>query len=139
MAINNKYLGKKVFIFIFIYRKRITKKMIKTLEEYNCKYVVTDDGDVVLLYRKVCNGSTVFYNPPKKMRKQTNKDGYEFIILQLPNGKKKLEMVHRLVAKAFLCRYQENLKYVGHRNGDISDNRATNLYWTPIKNALNGF
>ena len=113
--------------------------MIKTLEEYNHKYGVTDDGDVVLLYRKVCNGSTVFYNPPKKMRKQKNKDGYEFIILQLPNGKKKLEMVHRLVAKAFLCRYEEGLKYVGHRNGNISDNRATNLYWTPIKNALNGF
>ena len=64
MAINYKYLGKKVFIFIFIYRKRITKKMIKTLEEYNCKYGVSDDGDVVLLYRKVCNGTTVFYNPP---------------------------------------------------------------------------
>ena len=44
--------------------------MIKTLEEYNHKYGVSDSGDVVLLYRKVCNGSTVFYNPPKKMRKQ---------------------------------------------------------------------
>lgn len=138
MAITYKYLGKKVFIFIFIYRKRITKKMIKTLEEYNHKYGVTDSGDVVLLYRKVCNGTTVFYNPPKKMRKQKNKDGYEFIILQLPNGKKKLEMVHRLVAKMFLCKYEEGLKYVGHRNGNISDNRATNLYWTPIKNLLNG-
>lgn len=44
------------------------------------------------------------------------------------NGKHKLNLVHRLVAMAFIPNYN-NYREVNHKNCDKSDNRVVNLEW----------
>ena len=57
--------------------------------------------------------------------------GHQFVILY-NNGKRKLVMVHRLVAKAFIPN-PKNLPVVNHIDGNKNNNCVTNLEWCTQK------
>lgn len=60
-----------------------------------------------------------------KLKNKVAKTGYEEICLH-DSGKSKYFLVHRLVANAFLDGTGEE---INHKNGNKTDNRASNLEW----------
>ena len=66
------------------------------------------------------------YKTPRVLKFFTNKkDGYKIVVL-CSNGKTKGMLVHRLVTKAFLQDYTEDL-HVDHKDNDKTNNNLTNL------------
>ena len=61
----------------------------------------------------------------KLVKKQSDKYGY-LVVGLYKNGNRKVHKVHRLVAKAFLENYSEDLQ-VNHKNEIKFDNRVENL------------
>lgn len=72
------------------------------------------------------------------LSQQESSDGLGYYRVQIRNSKlsAKLEMVHRLVASAFVEGYEEG-KVVNHIDCNPSNNRASNLEWLTIKENLN--
>lgn len=69
----------------------------------------------------------------------TAKNGYTSVILKRLDGTLRSELVHRLVAKAFI-KNEDNKPTVDHINGHRSDNRSENLRWaTNSENMKNVF
>lgn len=100
---------------------RLTEMGGVFLEDYP-DYIIFKNGDVFsTLCRKV-----VKLKPGKK------KAGYRFIGLNKTNGERKYEMVHRLVAKTFI-KNPENYPEVNHKDGNKSNNDASNLEWVTGK------
>lgn len=64
------------------------------------------------------------------LRQQPSSDGLGYYRVQIRNSKlaSKLEMVHRLVASAFVKGYQEGM-VANHIDCNPSNNRADNLEW----------
>ena len=58
----------------------------------------------------------------------TKPSGYKFVAISLEDGKRKYFMVHRLVALAFILN-PDDLPEVNHKDGDKSNNNASNLEW----------
>ena len=58
--------------------------------------------------------------------------GYYQLNLVAVNGKQKKELIHRLVALAFIDK-PDNLPQVDHINRNPTDNRVDNLRWTSGK------
>ena len=81
----------------------------------------------------------------KSFRGKRSKDGimslgenHGYKVILVPNGKsRKMLLVHRLVAQAFIPN-PENKPDIDHINGDRQDNRVENLRWcTPLENMNN--
>lgn len=90
---------------------------------YEGFYQVSNKGRVRSLDR-ICNGvhiRGIAKNPSK------NQDGYLFVNLQR-NGKKRMLLVHRLVAQAFVDNKQHKPE-INHIDGDKTNNNAENLEW----------
>lgn len=69
----------------------------------------------------------------KELCPEIDRDGYKRVILS-KNGKKRKQLVHRLVMLAFVGECPEGMQ-VCHYNGDPADNRIENLrYGTPKEN-----
>jgi len=69
---------------------------------------------------------------PKLLRQFDNGRGYRCVYLYAPNGHRKHQYVHRLVATNLLRKpeFIKGLKYqVNHKNQQRGDNRACNLEW----------
>ena len=88
---------------------------------YNGKYQVSNMG-------RIKHNETILKPYP-------NSCGYLRVGLY-NNGKHKKELVHRLVADAFLDN-PNKLLVVNHKNEDKEDNRVCNLQWVTIKDNLN--
>ena len=74
----------------------------------------------------------------EKIRKLWNRSWYAILILH-KNGKVKCELVHRLVATAFI-ENSKNKFCVNHKNGIRDDNRVENLEWcTTSENIKHSF
>lgn len=73
---------------------------------------------------RVWNGNTQRILKPSKMPK-----GYYQINMVAINGKRKKELVHRLVALAFIPN-PDGLPEVDHKDRDRGNNKAENLQWT---------
>lgn len=92
--------------------------MYKYLKEFNNKYYVTDDGNVF-------NDETGRMLKPVKI----NKTG-DFSVWFLVGRCRFLRSIKKLVADAFV-ENPEEFKYVSHKDGDRSNNSASNLIWVP--------
>lgn len=90
----------------------------KDIPNYEGLYRVSDLGRV----------KSLNYNHQKKsklLKQKEQKTGYKNITL-CKNGKKKIFLVHRLVAKCFLNEFDENLQ-VNHIDGDKRNNKLSNI------------
>lgn len=92
-----------------------TLEFWKDIEGYEGLYQVSNVGQVKSLKRN------------KILKSGKTKKGYLQISLY-KDGKRKLFLIHRLVAAAFLPN-EEELPQVDHVNGNKTDNRASNLQW----------
>ncbi len=81
-------------------------------------YFITEDGKI---YNKSGLIMSTFYE---------KRSGFEMVTLRI-QGNKKDYLIHRLVAKCYISNSEE-YKFIKHRDGDISNNKASNLSW--VKN-----
>lgn len=98
-----------------------TDEIWRNIVGYNGKYQISNMG-------RVRHNETILKPYP-------NSCGYLRVGLY-KEGKHRKELVHRLVADAFIDN-PYNLLVVNHKNEDKEDNRATNLEWATIKENMN--
>ena len=101
------------------------KEEWKDIVDYEGLYQVSNLGRVKSLNYKQTHKQLLLKPTIKK------KTGYCQISLS-KNGKKKLYLVHRLVAKAYLIN-QDNLPQVNHKDEDKTNNKVDNLEWCTAK------
>ena len=82
---------------------------------------------------KVSNRGKVFKNG-KELRQREINSGYLVVQVfgQYRDGNRKRELVHRLVAKAFVGGYKPGLQ-VNHKDGNRKNNNPYNLEWVTAK------
>ena len=68
----------------------------------------------------------------KELTKCLTKHGYHKIALRSDSGETKHFQVHRLIAQSFI-ENPTDFPIVNHKNGNKTDNRASNLEWTDAK------
>ena len=90
---------------------------MKDILGYEGQYSVTRDGKVYSHKRKI------FLSP-------TNLKGYKRVKLRDSNNNQKIsnQLIHRLVAKAFIPNPNNKLE-INHKNSIRDDNRVDNLEW----------
>jgi DNA-binding NarL/FixJ family response regulator len=66
------------------------------------------------------------FNKVKRLKQQTNSSGYKQVGIVLSDGSRKIYLVHRLVAQAFIPKYSEYLS-VHHIDYNINNNILSNL------------
>lgn len=112
----------------------------KPIVGYEGLYEVSDSGDVRSVDR--VEKSDVWNLRTRKgrlLRKQTKRSGYDSVNLY-KGGHMKTYLVHRLVASAFVPNPNPGLTEVNHKNGNRTDNAASNLEWiTHSENVAHSF
>lgn len=99
---------------------------IITLPELdNFSILVTYDGDIYTPYQREPRANGRCLNRRGRKLKPTISKGYYKVVL-MHNNKKKTISVHRLVARAWLSDYTEELQ-INHKNGNKLDNDYRNL------------
>lgn len=98
---------------------------VKGFEGY---YKVSEDGTI----KRVEHISKKVVYPEREKKTAIDKDGYEVVMLYLPNRRRKLCKAHRLVAEAFIPN-PEGYEQVNHKNEKRDDNRKENLEWCSCK------
>ena len=84
------------------------------------------------------NGNILDIKKNKFVNTSINKNGYVIVNL-IKNGNRKLNLLHRVIADAFLLN-PLNKPCVNHINGIKTDNRAENLEWvTYSENMVHAF
>ena len=100
--------------------KEDVKEIWKDVVGYEGKYKVSNLGNVKSLnYRRT--------GKEKLLELQYHLNGYVYVLLH-KNGKDYYELVHRLVAKAFLPN-PENLPCINHKDENKHNNYVDNLEW----------
>lgn len=101
-------------------------KSIRLVELDNLKIIICDNGDIFTTKKnKIRSNGRKDNRNGKKLKPAIDKYGYYRIVLS-NNNKRKSYYVHRLVARAYLKNYSEDLQ-VNHKNGIKIDNRVENL------------
>ena len=116
----------------------------KPVKNFENLYEVSNIGRVKSKNRLVSNQydiNTDSYNLSKLIKGKIlvgsiGKHGYRNVCLVNEKGVKQYELVHRLVAKAFIPNPDE-LPCVNHKNGRKLDNRANNLEWVTYSENTN--
>lgn len=102
----------------------------KEVQGYKGKYLVSDEGEIYSLPRKVNNGRGDFVLNGKILKSGLRGRGglkYKFVVLSDGNVAKSLS-VHRLVAEAFVDN-PHDLEFVNHIDKNTLNNSAENLEW----------
>lgn len=110
----------------------------KNVPGYEERYQVSNYGNLrskdMVLHKS--NG-VVEYRKGRLIKLQTNPQGYYVYPLSHPSLKKrKLTLIHRIVAKAFIPN-PENKPCIDHINRCRTDNRVENLRWCTLKENMN--
>ena len=101
----------------------------KDIEGYEGKYKVSNYGRVKSLQRISKNGTKI---KERILNPSPQKNGYVQVHLSTDDGYR-WELVHRLVANAFLRRKTESDCIVNHLDNNPSNNKLDNLEWTTYK------
>lgn len=101
-------------------------QFVKT--RYN--YYVSDDGKISRDVVRKRHG--VEFTERKLLRPSANKMGHLRVNLTLETGEHKTFYLHQIVANEWLPKPDKNrrLKGVGHHDGDLSNCKKSNLYWS---------
>ena len=107
----------------------------KDIIDYINLYKISEYGNVIHLSRKVksVHSKTGYRTTKEKeLKTQTNKYGYNYIILADKYGNRKHHLIHRLVAKTFL---ENNNNYISinHKDEIKTNNHYSNLEWCTIQ------
>lgn len=111
----------------------------KDIESYEGLYQISETGIVRSLdhevYQKSKHGSLMkrLYKG-KIITPRIGKFGYLYLGLS-KNGNKKSFKIHRLVAKAFVDGFEEDLQ-VNHKDGNKLNNHKDNLEWVTVQENL---
>lgn len=92
--------------------------MIYEIRKITSSYSVANDG-VVWSFK---------FGKIRPLKPSINDSGYMTVFLT-EDGRHKKHRIHRLVAKAFLPPQPTPSHEINHKNGDKTDNRASNLEW----------
>lgn len=88
-------------------------------------YLINQDGEIYSLFSKRnINPITI---------KHSNGATGKIVFISGDDKPRRGIYVHYLVALSFIPN-PENCKWVGHKNGDLNDNRVENLFWRKKKN-----
>jgi hypothetical protein len=98
----------------------------KDVVGYEGLYEVSNLGRVKRIEEKILTKKGVYRKVSERILKQNNLNGYLKVAL-CKNGIAKTQIVHILVANAFLDNNKNNGKVVDHINNIKSDNRLENL------------
>ena len=104
----------------------------RDIEGYEGMYQVSNLGRIKGLPRKVNNHTGYIQLKERYINGHPITKGYIQVLLSFP--KRKLKLIHVLVAKAFIPN-SESYPQVNHINGIKSDNRVENLEW--CNNSMN--
>ena len=96
-----------------------------TLEDGSPRYYVSNLGNVKTVGYRIKDGKEM----SERMLTQGCAKGYMTVCLYDRVGHFRVMYVHRLVAMAFLERTGSDIGTVKHLDGDLSNNRVTNLVW----------
>lgn len=127
--------GKKIYLYIL-------KKIISTLKKKGLELIqneithfISKDGIVYSLqdYNILENGQIDF--GLRKMKKQINNAGYEYVYIKTCGRKGKSLTIHRLVATAFI-QNPNNYTDVNHKDHNKLNNNYNNLEWVSHKKNL---
>ena len=104
----------------------------KDIPEFEGYYQVSDLGRIRSLDRVVnCKSAGKRFAKGRVLKDSKRSDGYRHIALWR-GWQKKVFLIHRLVAQAFLLN-PENKSQVNHKHGNKIDNRASELEWNTHK------
>ena len=98
----------------------------KDIKGYEGLYQVSNLGRVKRVGQKVMTARGFYKQVKERILKQTDINGYLKVSL-CKNGKSKSQLIHILVADAFLNNNNHNGKVVDHINNNRKDNRLLNL------------
>ena len=96
-------------------------KFGKILNGWKGIFQVSNTGKVRRLYKR----------GPKELKSVVKRGGYKGVLLKA-NGIFKCELIHRLVATAFIPN-PDNLPHVNHKDEDKTNNSIDNLEWCDAK------
>ncbi len=100
----------------------------KDIKKYQGLYQVSNFGNIKSLPKKhKINNGSYYITKERLLSKTKNKQGYLVV-----NILKKVELVHRLVAEAFIPN-PDNLPQVNHKDENKTNNNVNNLEWCTSK------
>lgn len=110
--------------------------MWKDVVGYEGFYMVNEEGEVKSLDREVWNGKVFYLKKGRILKNILCKNGYYCVVLSGTEGRR-TELVHRLVAKAFIYNDDLERNCVDHMDGNKTNNSLCNLRWVTHKENCN--
>lgn len=107
----------------------MTKEIWKPIIETDGQYEISSFGRIKKLFHR--RGGKKYPCNPHKIFEGTNSRGYVATNIRY-NGKASPQMVHRLIAAAFIPN-PKNLPFINHIDGVKSNNSISNLEWCTQK------
>ena len=99
------------------------------IKGFNDVYKIFVDGTIVSYKQDKVNGKILKH-------KKTGPLGYATVDL-IKNGKHDYRYVHKLIAESFKHNpHPKKFTIVAHKDGDVSNNALSNLFWTNVEGKL---